>query len=203
VNEKFVKPYLIKNVVSAWLSSNEVDPLSISPTERRLYVVHKRTKMLGKRQLVKTFQWMKTNWPRVVWYLKNKVKVERAFGDSLPMHTAAFRELVQTAGRAHDKLREQVRAVTKGAHVFGLQELHQHFVEAGVCEKPGALVHIETLRKTIISEGGIRCKGGVPIRLGSEQKRLWSFDTEMATATQEEVRAHYISADPFKPIVTD
>ena len=204
VNEKFLRPYRIKNVVSTWLSSNEVDPLSLSPTERRIFVVHKRSKMLPKKTLLDTFQWMKENWKNVVWYLKHSVEVEPGFGDSLPYHTSEFRELVQTAGRAHDKLREQVRHVTRGSHVFGLNELHQHFIEAGVCEKPGFLVHIETIRKTIISEGAVRCKGGAPIRLnGDEQKRLWSFDPDMATASQEEIRVYWMTADPFKAIVTD
>ena len=206
VNEKFMRPYRVKNVVSVWMSSNEIDALSISPTERRIFVVHKKDKALPKKLLVKVFNWIRdeNGWKYVIYYLKHKVKVDKTFGDLLPYRTEAMQELVRTAGRAHDRLREQVRAVTKNCTVFGLPELHQHFVEAGVCEKPGYLVHIETIRKTLISEGAVRCAGGQPIRLSEgEQKRLWSFETELAEADPDEVRGHWLASGSFKDIVTD
>lgn len=204
VNEKFLRPYKVRNIVSVPMSSNEIDAISISPTERRIYVVRHRGKSLPKPELYKLHaEWMPANWKKVVRYLHDKIKLPPGFADVLPEPTQDMKELVATAGRAHDKIRMQIRQATRGVEVFGLAELHHHFVEAGVAEKPGVIVTVETVRKALLAENAIRVREGQPIRLENDQRRLWSFNHDNASISIKEARTLWIVSDNFKQIVKD
>lgn len=201
VNEKFLRPYRMRNVISAWLSSNEVDAVSLAPTERRLYVVHKHSNALPEDTLVDIFNWIRKNWQHVIYHLKHEVEVSDNFGNILPARTKDMLDLVNVAGRAHDKLRSVIRDATRGVVVFNLTELHFHMVEAGVCERPGTLVSLETVRKSLISEGALKCNDGEPIKLNGAPMRLYTFDREIAAGGPKAARTGWQLSDRFKRII--
>jgi len=201
VNEKFMKPFYVRNALSVYMSANGMSSISISPDERRIFVARKISEMLPKKQLVYLHNWMRDNWKHVIWYLKHDVKVSSTFCDILPYRTEAMMELVRVAGIAADRMQEHVKEAVSDMKVFNFEDLHRHLLACNVDERQNTPITKETLRKTLMASRAVRCHKGEAVRLqDGERKRLWSFDHDLENAGQEELRlAHFLSGE-FKHV---
>jgi len=189
VNAKHLRQFWVRNAGSFWLSANRPDAFSIEEGERRFYVIIHEGAALSEKERVRTFEWVnKGGWKHVIWYLKNRVKVDENFGSVLPEHTADMKMVVQLAGTRPDRLREPIREATRDTSLFLMRQLHTHLFTEDAKDEKGYYPNVTMVTKAVVGMGGRQWQDGRQIKLDGKPERIWTFDPKLAKADPEEIR---------------
>jgi hypothetical protein len=200
VHDKYIKRFDAAVVASLYMSSNHPNPLSISTTERRLFVYHSREVSPQdptvadryKQEFYDQFRWVKANWPKVIWYLKHQVKVDPDFVQTHPGVTAGQLEMASLTAPAHERMASYIKEAMHNVPVFRLKNVQDALANNEESEVDRSRYYEEhTIRKALSYLGAVKAGKKLWLKNGAdkpEKYQLWSLDRELEKAPNWRLR---------------
>jgi hypothetical protein len=205
INEKMMKRVNESIIASFYITSNHPNAVSVSRNERRLLIHHSlelsytegSTKY--RQELKEGHAWIKKNWPKVIYYLKHRVKVEPSFVQVHPGVTDSQLEMADLTAPAHERIADSIRQAMRNYPVFQMSDVESALLKGSMSIDPNALT-VPTIRKAFAYLGAFKINKGKHVKVrnghGEESLYFWSLDPDLKNVSNSRIRELYYLVGP-------
>lgn len=195
IEAKYANPVYEAIVASWYFGGNKLTGMSLTDVERRVFPVHSHapapTDENGRKAVaVRRHNWIRKNWPKVVWYLKHLEGIGENFASEFPGPNKYQREIFKNTGPLHMRLKPYIEEVLGERQVFTLPWVLDRLdiISDLPIEDSRRDLNNKTLSNAFGQMGITQWMEGKNVWVNGGPKRVWVRNNEMSKSDPDNIR---------------